>query len=81
MCFTDLMIFCFSSQIAFNVDYGNFALIFGFNTFIALGMQSLLTFVLVDKNGPLVLKVTSQVSNKRACPHGKHRILVVHLVY
>ena len=52
----------FSSQIAFNVDYGNFALIFGFNSFIAVAMQSLLTFVVVDANGPLQLEVKTQVS-------------------
>ena len=51
----------FSSQIAFNVDYGNFALIFGFNSFIALAMQSLLTFIVVDGNGPLELDVKTQV--------------------
>lgn len=43
------------------MDYGNFALIFGFNSFIAVAMQSLLTFVVVDANGPLKLEVKTQV--------------------
>ena len=43
------------------MDHGNFALIFGFNSFIALAMQSLLTFIVVDGNGPLKLDVKTQV--------------------
>lgn len=59
---SDLIMFNFcSSQIAFNVDHGNFALIFGFNSFIAVAMQSLLTFIVVDGNGPLELEVKTQV--------------------
>lgn len=40
-----------SYQIALYVELKGYALIFGWNTFIALAMQSLLTFIVTDKNG------------------------------
>lgn len=43
--------FTFSYQIALHVELNGFGLIFGWNTFIALCLQSLLTFIVTDKKG------------------------------
>ena len=54
---------CFSkcrTQLALNVNHESYAFIFGFNTFIALVMQSILTLVVADKQG-LDLGVRTQV--------------------
>ena len=44
-------IFCFSYQIALHVAVNGYGLVFGWNTFLALCLQSLLTLIVVDKRG------------------------------
>ena len=43
--------FFFSYQIALHVAVNGYALVFGWNTFLALCLQSLLTLIVVDKRG------------------------------
>ena len=50
----------YRTQLALNVDHESYAFIFGFNTFIALVMQSILTIVVADQRG-LDLGVRTQV--------------------
>lgn len=50
-----------STQLALSVDHDSYAFIFGFNTFIALAMQSVLTIVVADERG-LDLGVRTQVT-------------------
>ena len=50
----------YRTQLALNVNHESYAFIFGFNTFIALVMQSILTLVVADKRG-LALEVRTQV--------------------
>ena len=53
-----------SAQLAYNVDHDSYALIFGFNTFIALLLQTFLTLAVSDEHG-LNLDIRTQVSH---CP-------------
>ena len=60
-----------SAQLALNVDNESYALIFGFNTFIALVFETILTLVVSDKHG-LDLDVRTQVRRlveTRTCMH------------
>ena len=50
----------FSLQVALNVDEHVYALIFGWNTFVALALQSIMTLVVTDERG-LDLKIRTQV--------------------
>ena len=50
----------FSFQVALNVDEHAYALIFGWNTFVALALQSIMTIVVADKRG-LDLDIRNQV--------------------
>ena len=52
----------FSVQLAHAVDHDSYALIFGFNTFIALLLMTGLTFVVADEHG-LDLDIRKQVLN------------------
>lgn len=62
----------FSFQIAATLSMERYALVFGVNTFIALGLQTLLTLIVVDTNG-LGLDITTQVRllfrHARCCRH------------
>ena len=62
----DAILFCFSFQVALNVDEHAYALIFGWNTFVALALQSILTIVVADKRG-LNLDIRVQVRYKYQC--------------
>lgn len=53
--------FIFRFQIAVNLNMERYALMFGFNTFIALVIQTILTVVVVDSKG-LGLDISTQVS-------------------
>ena len=53
-------LFSFSFQVALNVDEHAYALIFGWNTFVALALQSIMTIVVADKRG-LDLDIRIQV--------------------
>lgn len=56
-----LLLFCqFSTQLALRVEHSSYALIFGFNTFLALILQTILTLVVADKHG-LDLPIRTQV--------------------
>ena len=52
-----------SFQVALNVGEHAFALIFGWNTFVALALQSIMTLVVADEKG-LNLKIREQVNIK-----------------
>ncbi|XP_029790850.1 thiamine transporter 1 isoform X1 [Suricata suricatta] len=54
-----LLITIATFQIASNLSMERYALVFGVNTFIALGLQSLLTLIVVDSSG-LGLDITTQ---------------------
>ena len=54
-----LMCLC-SAQLALRVDHESYALIFGFNTFLALIIQTILTLTVADEHG-LDLDVRTQV--------------------
>ncbi len=64
------------TQLALNVNHESYAFIFGFNTFIALVMQSILTLVVADQRG-LDLGVRTQVSN---CMSSRGRLLYSKIV-
>ena len=51
----------YSYQIAVGLKTDGFGLVFGWNTFMAVSLQSILTLVVVDKNG-LDLVESKQVS-------------------
>ncbi len=51
---------CCSTQLALQVDHKSYALIFGFNTFLALLLQTILTLVVADERG-LALPIPTQV--------------------
>ena len=53
--------FCFSFEIASNISQDSYGLVFGFNTFLALAFQTVLTFVVADSAG-LGLPPRDQVS-------------------
>ena len=55
------MISFFSFQVALNVGDNAFALIFGWNMFVALALQSILTLIVADQNG-LDLSIRNQVT-------------------
>lgn len=68
-----------SAQLAYNVDHDSYALIFGFNTFIALLLQTFLTLAVSDEHG-LNLDIRIQVSYMHngcslllppLCPHSQ----------
>ena len=50
----------YSAQLALQVDHKSYALIFGFNTFLALILQTILTLAVADEHG-LALSVKKQV--------------------
>ena len=50
-----------STQLAFRVEHSSYALIIGFNTFLALGLQTLLTLIVADEH-VLNLPIRTQVS-------------------
>lgn len=50
----------YSAQLALQVDHNSYALIFGFNTFLALILQTILTLVVADEIG-LNLPIKTQV--------------------
>lgn len=49
-----------STQLALRVDYNSYALIFGFNTFLALVLQTILTLIVADEH-VLDLPIRTQV--------------------
>ena len=51
-----------STQLALRVDYDSYALIFGFNTFLALVLQTILTLTVSDEH-VLNLDIRTQVSD------------------
>ena len=62
-----VLLFC-SFQVALNVGEAMYALIFGWNTFVALVLQSIMTLLVTDERG-LDLSSRNQVSSRcfRSC--------------
>ena len=55
------VIFFPSTQLALKVEHNSYALIFGFNTFLALVLQTILTLIVADEH-VLNLPIRTQVS-------------------
>ncbi len=55
-----------STQVALSVDHESYALIFGFNYFMALVLQTILTLIVADEHG-LNLDIRTQVTNILCC--------------
>ncbi len=55
-----------STQVAMSVDHESYALIFGFNYFMALVLQTILTLIVADEHG-LNLDIRTQVTNILCC--------------
>ena len=64
--FTLICLFMFSRnsfQVASRLSVDGYGLVFGWNTFVAVCLQSILTLIVVDKNG-FDLPEDKQVSNQ-----------------
>ena len=61
-----------STQLALSVDHESYAFIFGFNTFIALALQSILTLIVADERG-LNLDIRTQVYTSQSV-HSWHNV-------
>jgi len=64
-----------SAQLSLEVDHKSYALIFGFNTFLALILQTILTLIVADEHG-LALDIPTQVSHRSSACQTKPSLLL-----